>query len=101
MQWTLRRHSQPRLDRAGTKLSYCNGEIGAGSSNITPYMVWPYGRPRWVAQTLQQLNSFRVENGNEVGEPREPLQASASRSGNAMAMFSRVSPPLDPRGLPR
>ncbi len=34
--------SYPQLDRAGTKLSYCNGEIGAGSSNITPYMVWAY-----------------------------------------------------------
>jgi len=38
----LRDILHPRLDRADTKLSYCNGEIGAGSSNITPYMVWPY-----------------------------------------------------------
>src|SRR5271169_6960090 len=57
----LRRYSHPRLDRADTKLSYCNGEIGAGSSNITPYMVWPYPGPRWVAHTLQQMDGFRVE----------------------------------------
>jgi hypothetical protein len=30
----------PRLGRVGTNLSYCNGEIGRGSSNITLYMVW-------------------------------------------------------------
>jgi hypothetical protein len=36
----LERHPHPRLDRAGTKLSYCNGEIAAGSRNITLYIVW-------------------------------------------------------------
>ena len=55
--------SHPGLDRAGTKLSYCNGENGAGSSDITPYMVWPYERPRWVAQTLQQMDRFWMETG--------------------------------------
>lgn len=68
----------PRLDRAGTKLSYCNGEIGAGSSNITPYMVWACKRPRWVAHTLQQMDGFSVEKAKEVGEAREQDKASAS-----------------------
>src|SRR5436305_9020924 len=36
----LERHPHPKLGRVGTKLSYCNGEIAAGSSNITLYMVW-------------------------------------------------------------
>ncbi len=76
---TSERHSHPRLDRAGTKLSYCNGEIGAGSSNITPYMVWAYERPRWVAHTLQQLDGFQGE-GREVGESREQHHASAFAS---------------------
>ena len=49
----------PRLVRAGTKLSYCNGEIGAGSRNITPYIVWGYERPRCIAQTLQQTDGIR------------------------------------------
>ena len=45
----------------GTKLSYCNGEIGPGSSNITLYIVWAYETPPCIAQTLQQMYAFRVE----------------------------------------
>src|SRR5581483_2045564 len=33
------RHIRPRLDRAGTKLSYCTDEIQAASRNITLYVV--------------------------------------------------------------
>ena len=38
--------SYPWLGGAGTKLSYCNGEIQTASSNITLYMVWACERPR-------------------------------------------------------
>src|SRR5579862_9625742 len=69
----------PQAGQGGTKLSYCNGEIGPGSSNITPYMVWPYKRPRWVAHTLRQMDGFSVEREEEVGEPREQDKASATR----------------------
>jgi hypothetical protein len=72
--------SHPGWQGGAQKLSYCNGEIGAGSSNITLYMVWPYERPRWVAQTLQQMRILRVESEKEVGEPREHHKANA---GNA------------------
>lgn len=68
--------SHPRLGRVGTKLSYCNGEIGPGSSNITLYIVWGCGRPRCIAQTLQQTCTFMVETETEVGEPRERNKAS-------------------------
>ena len=84
------RHSHPRLDRADTKLSYCNGEIGAGSSNITPYMVWACKRPRWVAHTLQQMDGFSVEREQEVGESREQDKASASGSVSAMATLRQL-----------
>ncbi len=50
----------PQAGEAGTNLSYCNGEIGAGSSNITLYIVWPYARPRQIAQTLQQTPGLRA-----------------------------------------
>jgi hypothetical protein len=86
------RHSHPRLDRAGTKLSYCNGEIGAGSSNITPYMVWACKRPRWVAHTLQQMDGFSVEREKEVGEAREQDKASASGSVSAMELSTVGTP---------
>src|SRR5579872_399616 len=33
------RHTHPRLDRAGTNLSYCTDEFQAASSNITLYIV--------------------------------------------------------------
>jgi hypothetical protein len=71
----------PRAGEASTKLSYCNGRIGAGSSNITPYMVWPYGRPRWVAQTMRHLGSLRVQRENEAGESREQDKARSIGDG--------------------
>jgi hypothetical protein len=74
-----RTNSHPRLDRAGTKLSYCNGEIGAGSRNITPYMVWAYKGPRWVAHTLQQLDAFRAETERRWEEPREQANGIADQ----------------------
>src|SRR5271168_5313763 len=90
------RCSQPRLERAGTKLSYCNGEIGAGSSNITPYMVWACKGPRWVAHTLQQLDGFWVETGRRPEGAREHNNVSAGRSMSAMACctvaISRAGP---------
>src|SRR5258708_31155576 len=54
---------RPRPDRAGTNLSYCNGEIGPGSSNITLYIVWPSALARWVAHTLQHMPSLRLREG--------------------------------------
>src|SRR5579859_884043 len=87
----LRPMSHPRLGRAGTKLSYCNGENGAGSSNITPYMVWPYGRPRWVAQTLQQIRTLWVETERRWGESREQDKASAFQSRSAIGMFRQFT----------
>src|SRR5260370_36549117 len=77
--------SHPRLDRAGTKLSYCNGEIGAGASNITPYMVWPYERPRWGAHTLQQLSGLRAETERRWEVSREQDPASAIGNGKQRA----------------
>jgi hypothetical protein len=44
--------------------------MGAGSSNITPYIVWPYLPALWVAHTLQQLGSLRLKEG-WGGEDRE------------------------------
>ena len=81
----------PPAGQGGTKLSYCNGEIGAGSSNITPYMVWRYERPRWVAHTLQQMNVFSVGVGKEVGAPRERNKASAFRLASATGIATVVS----------
>ena len=60
----------PRLERVGTNLSYCNGEIGAGSSNITLYVVWPCVSPRWVAHALRHLPGLPGEE-DEVGEAGE------------------------------
>jgi hypothetical protein len=53
----------PGLDRAGTNLTHCNGQIGAGSSNITLYIVWPYEQAPQVAHTLQQMPILRVRKG--------------------------------------
>jgi len=50
-------------------------------------MVWPYERPRWVAQTLQQMDSLWVETEREVGEPREQDKASAFESVGAMKIY--------------
>jgi hypothetical protein len=76
--WTTSwRHCSPLAGWASTKLSYCNGEIGAGSSNITPYMVWACEGPLWVAQTLRQMNGFTVEMGRRWEEPREQNNARA------------------------
>src|SRR5579872_5168312 len=69
---------RPRLERAGTNLSNCNGEMGAGSSNITLYIVWPYVLALWVAQTLQQKPSFQGRKKSEAGESREHLHGSAT-----------------------
>ena len=55
---------------ARTNLSYCNGEIGPGSSNITLYIVWPYERPRQIAHTLQHMFGLRVRK-RRGGENRE------------------------------
>jgi len=54
-------YSHPGLERVGTKLSYCNGEIDAGSSNITLYIVWPYAWPPCIAQALPQWCMLPVE----------------------------------------
>ena len=80
-----------RLDGASTKLSYCNGEIGAGSSNITPYMVWGCERPLWVAQTLRQLTGFWVETGRRWEGSRERFNASAGRSTSAMGALCQLA----------
>lgn len=71
--------AHPGLARAGTNLSYCNGEIVPGSSNITLYIVWPWKRAPLVAQTLQHVSGLQVESENEVGEPREQDKATAMR----------------------
>jgi hypothetical protein len=59
-----------RAGEARTNLSYCNGEIGPGSSNITLYIVWPYERPRQIAHTLQHMPALRVRK-SEGGKNRE------------------------------
>src|ERR1700753_4116719 len=69
------RRSRPRLGRAHTKLSYCNGEIQAASSNITLYVVGPYELPPCIAQALQSSDRNSVETEKEVGERREHIQA--------------------------
>jgi hypothetical protein len=50
-------------------------------------MVWACHTPRWVAQTLQQMNGFRAETAKEVGESREQNKASALRPTNATEIF--------------
>jgi len=55
------RYHHPGLEWVGTKLSYCNGKIQAGSSNITLYMVWAYEIAPCIAQTLHLMRSFRLE----------------------------------------
>jgi hypothetical protein len=62
--------SYPWLDGAGTKLSYCNGEIQAASSNITLYIVDCYEKPLCIAQTLHQWVAFQAETEKGVGESR-------------------------------
>src|SRR5271155_385206 len=61
---------RPWLERASTNLSNCNGEMGAGSSNITLYVVWPYVLALWVAHTLQQMTGLLSE-GKTRRENRE------------------------------
>jgi hypothetical protein len=73
------RYHHPGLEWVGTKLSYCNGKIQPGSSNITPYMVWAYAIVPCIAQTLHLVRSFGLEWEEEVGEPREQDKASSSR----------------------
>lgn len=90
-------HCHPRLGRVGTNLSYCNGEIGLGSSNITLYMVWAYPIPPCIAQTLHHPNSLRLRREIEVGERREHNQASARTVRSAMSIFARRSWRARPR----
>src|SRR5258708_7136643 len=81
---------RPRLDRAGTNLSYCNGEIVPGSSNITLYIVWPCGRARWVAHTLQQMPGLRVREGRgrKNRESKISLVESRARSNLSCASWN-------------
>jgi hypothetical protein len=66
-------------------------------------MVWACHTPRWVAQTLQQMNGFRAEMAKEVGESREQNKASALRPTSATEIFQLLVTDLAdaPRPLPR
>ena len=94
--------SHPRLERAHTNLSYCNGEILPGSSNITLYLVSPWTGPRHIAQTLQHLVKRFLETKNEAGEPREQDKASAGRTMSAIEIFRQrrkfIGPTASPNG---
>ena len=59
-----------RLDRVGTDCSYSNGQIAAGSSKKTPYVVARFAQPRYFAHTLQHWVKQRVakEPGRENRE---------------------------------
>src|ERR1700739_18993 len=100
MRRPIRRHSHPGLDRAGTNLSYCNGEFRAGSSNIKLYMLWPCPLPLPVAHKVQHVASSSGRK-DEVGEPREQDKASATRSTSAIRIllsgscYSKASCPSD------
>jgi len=85
-------HDRPRLERAGTNSTNCNGELGARSSNITLYIVWPFRPALWVAHTLQQLTILqaRVRTRWENRESRIMV----SQSGGQRAR----SFPVPPRG---
>ena len=69
----LAQYSHPGLDRAGTNLSYCNGEIRVASSNITLYVVWAGIRPRCIAHTWQHQVIFRRGDEDRRWENRESL----------------------------
>src|SRR6202035_4521332 len=70
-----------------TNLSYCNGEITPGSSNITLYIVWPCVPPRQVAHTLRHMPGLRAEERTEVGEPREHNHAIATGKGKQWSSY--------------
>ena len=70
-------YSHPWLDRAGTNLSYCNGEIRVASSNITPYIVWAWIRPRCIAHTLRHLDIWQRGDEDRRWENRESTSSLA------------------------
>jgi len=84
-----RRSFPPRLDRVGTNLSYCTGEIPPASSNITPYIVGGCKIAPCIAQSLQQMPGLRVERKDGLENRREQDKASAVGKGVAMGNLTR------------